>query len=223
MTKVYIVGTGPGSPDYVTPAARKAVQASQVIIGAERSLNLFREDIKGETLALTAKNMEEGLKHLVVSAHNGKVVALLSTGDPGFSGLLGALLRRSMDKDVDIKVIPGVSSMQACAARLCIGWDDAVIFAFHDGVDVEKKRALAEAVKTGKTVMLLPEPKTFPPREVAKYLLLAGIDKETPVSICENLTLNNESVLETTLMGVPKLSFSPLCVMMINRNSKTEM
>jgi cobalt-precorrin-7 (C5)-methyltransferase len=222
LAKLFIVGTGPGSPDYVTPAARKAVQASQLIIGAARSLNLFQEDIKGETLTLTAKNLEEALKYAVVSAQNGKAAAILSTGDPGYSGLLGSVLRRSIDKYVEIKVIPGVSSMQACAARLRMVWDDAVLFTFHDGADAAKKQALAESVNTGNTVMLLPEPKTFPPNEIAKYLLLAGIDKGTSVSICENLTLNNEGVFETTLVEVAELSFSPLCVMVIRRNSKTE-
>jgi cobalt-precorrin-7 (C5)-methyltransferase len=223
VAKINIIGTGPGSRDYVTPAARKLVQASQVVIGAKRSLKLFQEDIKGETLELTAKNMEEALKYALVSAQNEKVVALLSTGDPGFSGILGSVLRRSMNENIDINVIPGISSMQACAARLCIGWDDAVFLAFHDGADLEKKRALAEAVKARKTVLLLPEPKTFPPREIAKYLLSVGADKETSVSVCENLTLNNESIIDTTLGEVAKLSFSSLCVMVIKRNSKTEL
>ena len=55
MAKLNIVGVGPGSPDYVTPAARKTVQEAQVIIGAERSLNLFKADIHGETMVLRLK------------------------------------------------------------------------------------------------------------------------------------------------------------------------
>ncbi len=222
MAKLFIVGTGPGSPDYVTPAARKAVQAAQVIIGGKRSLSLFSEETKGETLVLTAENIDEALKYAVNSAQNGKVVALLSTGDPGFSGLLGSVLRRSIEKRVEVNVIPGVSSIQACAARLCMNWDDAVFFAFHDGADVARKQAFAEAVKAGQNIFLLPEPKTFPPNEIAKYLLDAGVEKETCVSICENLTLTNEVVYETILAEVAKLSFSPLCVMVIKKR-KTEL
>jgi precorrin-6y C5,15-methyltransferase (decarboxylating) CbiE subunit/precorrin-6Y C5,15-methyltransferase (decarboxylating) CbiT subunit len=218
VAKLCIVGTGPGSADYVTAAARKVVQDADVIIGAERSLSLFQKEIKGETLVLNAKNMEEAIKYAVNSVQNGKAVALLSTGDPGFSGLLGSYLRRSIDKKVEVAVIPGISSVQACAARLCMNWDDAVLFAFHNGIDVEKKRALTEAIKNGKSVFLLPEPKGFPPNEIANYLLSLGIDGEISVSICENLTLNNECVLETTLFKAAKLSFSPLCVMVIKGN-----
>ena len=50
MAKLNIVGVGPGSPDYVTPAARKAVQQADLVIGAKRSLNMLQGDIKGETL-----------------------------------------------------------------------------------------------------------------------------------------------------------------------------
>ncbi len=222
MPKLNIVGTGPGSPDYVTPAARKAVQDAQVVIGAERSLSLFREDIKGETLTLTAKNVEEALKYASESAKKGKTVALLSTGDPGFSGLLGSVLRRSVEKSVEVNIIPGISSVQACAARLCMCWDDVSLFAFHDGTNSKKKRELAKAVKAGKAVMLLPEPKAFPPREIAAYLLSIGADKETSVVVCENLTLSNEKVVETTLEEASKQNFSSLCVMVI-KSSKTKM
>ena len=57
MAKINIVGVGPGSADYVTPAARKIVQKTQLVIGAKRSLNLFPADIKGESVVLTAKNL----------------------------------------------------------------------------------------------------------------------------------------------------------------------
>ena len=62
MAKINIVGVGPGSSDYVTPIARKTVQQAQVVIGAQRSLNLFLSDIKGEVFVLTAKSLNEALK-----------------------------------------------------------------------------------------------------------------------------------------------------------------
>ena len=84
MAKIRIVGVGPGSPDYVTPAAKKAVATAQVIIGAERALSLFAGDISGETIKLTAKNINDALKNAVLSSQQGKLVVVLSTGDPGF-------------------------------------------------------------------------------------------------------------------------------------------
>lgn len=220
VAKLSVVGIGPCSPDYVTPAARQAVQAADVVIGAERSLSLFPEDIKGEAVALTAKNVNEILKYAVDSAEKGRAVALLSTGDPGFSGLLGSILKIVRGRDVEVNVIPGVSAIQACAARLCMCWDEMSLFTFHKGTTAEKKAQLLEALREGKDVMFLPDPKSFPPRKIAEFLIKAGLDKDTAVFVCERLTLSDERVVESTLEQASALDFDALCVMVIKVNQK---
>jgi len=216
LAKLNIVGVGPGSPDYVTPAARKTVQQAEVVIGAQRSLNLFGEDIKGETMVLTAKNLNKALKFAVESAKKGKNVSLLSTGDPGFSGLLHTVLESGLVKAEEINVVPGVSSIQACAARLGVSWDTMCLFTFHEGnVTTEDKKHLLSCIKNAKTVMLLPDSRAFPPSEIASFLLKAGADEETSVFVCENLTLDNEKATSTSLEGVSKQTFGSLCVMVI--------
>jgi cobalt-precorrin-7 (C5)-methyltransferase len=222
VAKLSVVGIGPGSLDYVTPAARKTVQNADVVVGAERSLSLLRNDIKGEAVTLTAKNVPEIMKYAADSAENGKNVALLSTGDPGFSGLLKSISKYTRGRNVEIAVVPGVSSIQACAARLCISWDEMSLFTFHKGTTTKKKAQLAEAVKEGKDVMLLPDPKAFPPRGIARFLLESGLDKDTPVFICERLTLSDERFVESTLEQTSKRDFDALCVMVIKVKKKDE-
>ena len=104
MAKLYVVGAGPGSVDYVTPAAKRAVQEAQMVIGAECVLELFREDIKGQTLTLTCDNIDASLKCALDLVESGKTVAVISTGDPGFSGMLGSVLRRPLGKNVEVNV-----------------------------------------------------------------------------------------------------------------------
>ena len=221
MAKLNIVGVGPGSPDYVTPAARKTVQEAQVIIGAERSLNLFKAEIHGETMTLTAKNLNAALKYAVESAEKGKNVALLSTGDPGFSGLLKSVLNSKLVRAVELNVVPGVSSIQACAARLGISWDEACLFTFHEGnVREEKKTELATCLKGGRDAMLLPDSRAFPPKEIAGFLIKAGLERKIAVFVCENLTLSDEKVTASSLEEVCKLDFPSLCVMVIKANSR---
>ena len=220
MAKLYIVGAGPGSPDYVTPAARKAVQEAQMVIGDECVLGLFREDIKSQTLTLTCENIDDTLKCASDSVKSGKTVAVISTGDPGFSGMLGSVLRRSLDKDIEVKVIPGISSLLACAAKLCIPWDEALLITFHKGASIERKREFVDAVKAGKTVLLLPDPLAFTPSDISEYLLKAGVNKEISITICQNLTSAREKIVETTLEGTLKRSFDPTCVMVIKSDLK---
>jgi len=220
VAKLSVVGIGPGSLDYVTPAARKNVQNADVVVGAERSLSLLREDIRGEAVELTAKNVPEVMKYAADSAENGKNVVLLSTGDPGFSGLLRSIFKYTGGRNVEVAVVPGVSSIQACAARLCMSWDEVSLFTFHKGTTRENKAQLAKAVKEGRDVMLLPDPKAFHPREIASFLIEAGLDKETRVFVCEQLTLDDEKVVESTLEQVSKRDFDALCVMVIKVNEK---
>jgi cobalt-precorrin-7 (C5)-methyltransferase len=168
-------------------------------------------------LLLTAQNIQEGLKYGIDSAEAGKIVVILSTGDPGFSGLLGSLINIA-GKDVDIDVVPGVSSIQVCAARLRIRWDTAELISFHADVSNEKKLRLVEALKDGKTVMLFPDPNSFTPKDVAQFLIDNKIDPNTTVSICENLTLDNERIVTSTLEEILGQEFDVLCVMAIGAN-----
>ena len=145
---------------------------------------------------------------------------LLSTGDPGFAGLLRTFHKATKGKEIDVGVVPGVSSLQVCAAKLGMSWDEAIFLSFHDSANQTKRQQLLDAVQSGNLVMLLPNPKNFTPSDVASYLLAEGIAAGTLVFICENLTLNNERVEKTTLQDILDKTFFPLCVMVINPDRK---
>jgi cobalt-precorrin-7 (C5)-methyltransferase len=221
LAKINIVGVGPGSADYVTPIARKTVQQAQIVFGAQRSLNLFPSDIKGEVFVLTAKSLNQSLKHAAESLKLGKNVALLSTGDPGFSGLLHTVLESGLFATQQVNVVAGVSSVQACAANLNISWDNACLFTFHEGnVTDERKNQLVRCLKKGKDAILLPDSKAFSTREIASFLIKAGVNQKTSVWICENLTLENEKITSSTLEEISTRTFGSLCVMVIKSKPK---
>jgi cobalt-precorrin-7 (C5)-methyltransferase len=219
VAKLIIVGVGPGSKDYVTPAAQKTVQQADLVVGAQRSLALFTSQLKGESVVLTAKNLSQTLKQAADAVKTGKNVALLSTGDPGFSGLLHTVQESGLFASADVAVVAGVSSIQACAARLAISWEDACLFTFHEGkVSAAQKKQLLGCLKKGKTAMLLPDAKAFSPRKIADFLTKSGLDKKTQIFICENLTLENEKVSGGTLERFNGETIGALCVMVIKPN-----
>jgi cobalt-precorrin-7 (C5)-methyltransferase len=220
VAKISIVGAGPGSPEYVTPIAQKTVKTAAFVVGSERVLNLFKEDINGETLKLTAKNLNDALQKCVEYAEKGKAVALLSTGDPGFAGLLRTFRKAIKDKEIRVDVVPGISSLQVCAAKLGMSWDDVDFFSFHIRTTPAKRQKLLDTVDSGKAVMLLPNPKDFTPSEIAGFLVDRGIAADTAAFVCENLTLSNEHIEKTTLKGILGKTFASLCVMVINANRK---
>jgi cobalt-precorrin-7 (C5)-methyltransferase len=217
LAKLNIVGVGPGSADYVTPAAKKAVQQADVVVGSMRSIDLLRADIKGEAVVFTAKTLHDTLKHAAEALKSGKKVALLSVGDPGFSGLLHTVQECGLFQD-NFEVIPGVSSVQACAACLKINWEGACLFTFHDGkVTAQDKKELLSCLKSGKTAIVLPDSKAFTPEIIADYLIKSGLDNKTPVYICENLTLPEEKVTSSSLGDMSVRSFGSLCIIVIKQ------
>ena len=206
MSKLYIVGIGPGSKDYLTLASKKAVESSDIVIGSRRALDLF-EIPEHTKIELNAQNMNENMKLAVSEVKDGKIVSLLSTGDPGFSGILKPILK--LKEDITIEVIPGVSSVQLCAAKLKIPWDEADLVTMH-GKGISE--TILDIVGNGKPTIVLPN---FKPAELANFLIENGVDPEREAAICEKLSYADEKIIESSLKNILDMEFSYMCVMVI--------
>lgn len=206
MSKLHIVGIGPGSIEYLTFKARKVVESSDILIGSKRALELF-DDVNNEKIELGAGNMGEIFKLAVYKACQGNSVTLLSTGDPGFSGVLKPILK--LADNIDVEVVPGISSVQICAAKLQISWDDANIITMHGkGISNE----IISMLSNGKPTIILPN-KTVD--ELANFLLENGIDPARNIDVCEKLSYPDERILKTTLKDVVNKKFNYMCVLVI--------
>jgi cobalt-precorrin-7 (C5)-methyltransferase len=206
MSKLHLVGIGPGSKEYLTFKATSTVDSSDILIGSKRALELFSE-VDVDKLELGAHNIGEMLNYAVSKACEGKNVALLSTGDPGFSGVLKPILKLAGNLEFD--VVPGVSSVQICASKLKISWDEANIITMHGkGISDE----LISLINNGKTTIILPNTTV---EETTKYLLDKGVDPNRKVSICENISYPDEKIINTTLKDVLSNKFGYMCVLVV--------
>ena len=61
MSKIHIVGIGPGSKEYLTFKARQVVESTDILIGSKRALELF-DDVINEKIEIGAGNMGEYLQ-----------------------------------------------------------------------------------------------------------------------------------------------------------------
>ncbi|HEX3014495.1 MAG TPA: cobalt-precorrin-7 (C(5))-methyltransferase [Methanobacterium sp.] len=206
MSKMYIVGIGPGSKDYLTLASKKAVESSDVVLGSKRALDLFEVPYNNK-MELNAQNMKEDMELAVSEVKNGKIVSLLSTGDPGFSGILKPILK--LKEDINIEVIPGISSVQLCAAKLKIPWDEADLVTMH-GKGISE--GILDIINNGKPTIMLPN---FKPPELADFLIENGVDPDREAAICEKLSYDDEKIVETSLKNISEMEFSYMCVMVV--------
>jgi len=206
MSKLYVVGIGPGSVDYLTFKSKKIVDSIDILIGSKRALDLFPGS-EAEKIQLDAVNMKSQLKLAVSRVIRGKSVALLSTGDPGFSGILKPILELS--NDVEIEVVPGISSLQLCAAKLQIPWDNTNLITLHGkGLSNE----LLEVIDNGKPIIILPN---FKVDEVIRFLIDNGVDEDRQAAVCEKLGYPDERIVKKSLKDLLVEKFSYMCVIVV--------
>jgi cobalt-precorrin-7 (C5)-methyltransferase len=206
MSKLYLVGIGPGSGKYLTKEAEDVVNSSEIVIGSKRALKLF-PDMRAEKIELNAQNMGEMLKLAVSKAVDDNMVALLSTGDPGFSGLLKPI--QKIKGNLDLEVVPGISSIQLCAAKLQIPWDEANIITMH-GKGFSSR--LLPLLSNGRPTIILPN-NTI--NETVNYLMEKEIDPNRAAAVCENLSYENEKVVKAKLEELRAEKFGYMCVLVV--------
>ena len=93
MSKLYVVGTGPGDLNRMTLEAREALEAAQVVVGYKSYLELVAPLLVGKEVISTGMMKEvERCREALRIASSGKVTALVSGGDAGIYGMAGLVL-----------------------------------------------------------------------------------------------------------------------------------
>ena len=208
--KIYIIGIGPGSSEYLTKKAVDTVKTSDYTVGSTRAIDLF-DDVNNK-IAFNVKDLLDKLEKGVELAIEGNTVSILSTGDPGFSGVLNTVLRIANEKNFPeekIEVIPGISSLQLAAARNHIQWDNANVMTFHGRENIED---ILKVINNGKTTIALPSKKV---RDMAQFLLDNGVDEHREVVVCERLSYDDEKIVRSTLKDIANSEFTYMCIMVI--------
>ncbi len=125
MARLYILGSGPGHADYIIPSARKALEHATDIVAYSMYLDLLGEIIDGKIRhELSLGEEKQRAQRALELAASGKVTALVSSGDAGIYAMATVvfeLLAESTQSEwnqVEIIVIPGISAVQAIAAKM---------------------------------------------------------------------------------------------------------
>lgn len=212
--KIYIIGIGPGSEEYLTKKAIDTVNMSDYTVGSTRAVDLFGE-VSGK-IAFNVKDLVDKLNEGVSLAVEGNVVSILSTGDPGFSGVLNTVLRIADEKNFskdNIEVIPGISSLQLAAAKCHIQWDSANVMTFHGRENIED---ILPVIDNGKVTIALPSRKV---KDMARFLIDNGVDPNRNVVVCERLSYPDEKIVSSTLKEISESEFTYMCIMVIEEKN----
>ena len=120
--RILVVGLGPGPAAWLTPEASGALEVATDVIGYFPYVERIAAR-EGQVRHASDNRVElDRARHALELAKAGRVVAVVSGGDPGVFAMAAALFEAvdhgdEADRAVDIAVLPGVSAMQAAAAR----------------------------------------------------------------------------------------------------------
>ena len=222
MNKVYAVGVGPGSPDFVTDVIKNVISECDVVIGYGYTLKTIEGFLDGKQIVeVTMKNQEEAYQK--IAADGDHTILVPFTGDVNFSE--SEVVDRLIEVFDEVEIIPGVSSIQVAASKAKVPIDKSKVITMHVTTSIEEKKLeLQKALIDGFSVVLVPRPwpkipeNHFMPSEIATYLKNNGFDTtRMNVHVFEALTTKDETTFEGTVDQLEGREFSDLSVMVFNQ------
>jgi len=231
LKKLFVVGVGPGSPKYLTEAAKEAIARSHYIIGYKYPLLTIEGIIdksRQQVFQVTMKTQEGVYQDIYTKMKDGESCTVPFTGDVNFSEseVVDRLLQIFGSDNVE--VIPGISSIQVAAAKTHVPTDKAFIVTFHVTDDIEqKKQEMLQAVRQGRSVILLPRPwprdssRHFMQSEISRFLRKSGIDTtKLKVWVFEHLTTEKETTFRGMVVDLEGKEFSELSAMVVDQTKR---
>jgi precorrin-2 C20-methyltransferase/precorrin-3B C17-methyltransferase len=220
-TELLVVGLGPGPEGWLTPEATEALAGVDHVVGYAPYVDRVPQRA-GLTRHASGNRVEsDRARHALALAARGERVAVVSGGDAGVFGMATAVLEAADEfPTVDVQVLPGVSAVQAVAARAGapIGGDFAVV-SLSDRLKpwalIERRlRSIAE----GDLVLALYNPasrsRTTQVAE-ARSLLLDVLPADRVVVVGRDVGRAEESVTVTTLGDLDPATIDMKCLVIV--------
>ena len=120
MSKLYVVGIGPGKFEGMTHEAARALQESDVIVGYTVYVDLVKDHFPDKAFLTTPMRREvERVELAFQEAARGQTVAMVCSGDAGVYGMSGLVEELAVKyPGVEVVTVPGVSAVLSGAAIL---------------------------------------------------------------------------------------------------------
>ena len=204
--RLFVVGIGPGTPEWRSPQASAAVAASSDLVGYGMYLDLLGPAAAAKSRHESALGAEEARARKALElAAEGRTVSLVCSGDPGIYAL-ATLVFELLDREkraewnrVEVTVVPGISALQAAAARAGapVNHDFCTISLSDLLTPWEAIEARLKAAAAADFVVCFYNPVSQRRRDQlikARDILLTGRPAATPVILARQLGRPGETV-----------------------------
>jgi uroporphyrinogen III methyltransferase / synthase len=212
MSKVYLVGAGPGDPELITVKGRRVLaladavlydhlapsalldlappRAERIYVGKKKSTHEFTQD--------------EICGMLIDRARRGLTVVRLKGGDPFIFGRGGEEAEALADAGIAFEIVPGVTTPLGIAAYTGVPLThrehtSAVTFVTGHAVDAIDWAKVGHA----ETLVIFMGLTTFP--QIARELIARGRSPETPAMAVRWATRPDQETIVGTLASLPAI------------------
>ncbi|MGA7142390.1 MAG: precorrin-3B C(17)-methyltransferase [Nitrososphaeraceae archaeon] len=212
--KLYVVGIGPGHHDHMTYRAKQVIEESEVIVGYDTYVSIVEDLISGKEVYRYPMTQEvDRANQAIQFAEKGRIVSLVSSGDPGIYGMIGLIYEILADKKwkrgagIYVECVPGVSSLNSCSALVGspLMTDFAVVSMSDLLVPWEMIVKRVEAAALGDYVTVIYNPaskKRVHQLQDTRDIFLKYRNPETPVAIVKGAYRESQAVVLTTLKDI---------------------
>ena len=204
---VSLVGIGMGTESSMTTFARDAIEKAEAVFGAERLLRNISNP-KKFSMYLSKDIIP------VLENENIRNAVITFSGDTGFYSGAKKMIQalRKWRSDIEIQVIPGISSFAYLAAKLGESYDDACLFSIHGKNSDKDIKALTDKVIYNEKVFVLLSG-AGDISEIAKRLTDYGVEGRICVGV--NLSYENEMIIELSLEEAVQFKEDGIATIMI--------
>lgn len=192
----WLVGAGPGHPDFLTLRGLRALQGAEVVLYDalldEAYFDLFPKDAEatfvGKRAGEHSLGQDEINARLVAKVREGRKVVRLKGGDPFLFGRGGEEALALRDAGLPFEVVPGVSALNGVAGAAGIplthrGLSREIRILEGHGLLAED-RDWSELARFRGTLVLFMATGTL--AAIARRLLVHGADPDLPLAVVEN-------------------------------------
>lgn len=229
--KIYVIGIGPGNREQMSLLALRAIEESQVVVGYKTYINIVDDLLEGKEVINSGMKKEiERCEITIDKAKEGKVVSIISSGDPGVYGMAGVILElvAKRNSNIEVEIVPGITAANAAAASLGapLMHDYAVISLSDLLTDWEVIKRRIDCAALGDFIITLYNPRSkgrVTQIEEAREIILKYRKPSTPVGIVRNAKREGEEVVVTSLENMFEHNIDMFTMVIIGNSNTYEM
>jgi precorrin-3B C17-methyltransferase len=235
MNKLYIVSSGAGGLNYITPEAKAAIQECEVVVSYSKYARELESILEGKELYTSGMTHEiERCAQAIEYAKSGKTTCIISNGDANVFGMATLVVELMDEKnlwdDIELISLPGVTSFLAAAAKVGapVSQDFAIISLSDRLTDINMIDKRVRAALDTDFILGIYNPKSKKRIKPYQNFLHALNDHEERIAIIashvgregkEKITITNTQDLIDQDIEHPAVSMSTL-IIVCNSNTR---